>query len=203
MTRSTALSVRARPVELTAASTDLVECLTGEAQCEAWRIVEVSTLSNLPFEVWIDWGAGQGAGHLVKVTASRAIRVCILARYIRVRAKDLRTSNSATANTIIATVADGFLATGNTWQFEGQQPAEATELLTDVPPFAKAVRVESSDAAAFSAGVIELLDVDGIVRSHHLISQQPGDGLPIAGTHAVRLSTMTAAPYRVVYFLTI
>ncbi len=198
---STALSVRARPVELVSGSTDLVDCLTGEAPCAAWRIVEVSTLSGLPFEVWLDWGAGMGAGHVVKVTASRAVRICVLARFLRVRARDLRTVNVALTNTIIATVADGFLATSNTWEHEGQQPAEATTLTSDIPPFAKAVRVESSAESVFATGVVELLDVDGTARSRHLISQQPGEGVPIGSAHSLRLSLLSSAPYRIVYSL--
>src|SRR5690349_16408249 len=79
------------------------ELLQAEAERDTWRLVELWSLSGLPFDVELQWSAGSGAGASALVTVSRAARVSIFARSLRVSASN----PTATTNRVAVTVADG------------------------------------------------------------------------------------------------
>ena len=66
----TELTVRAEVVDLPPAirlaadviPAKMVDVLAGEAELDTWRIVEVFTRGDRPFDVDISWSAGSGSG---------------------------------------------------------------------------------------------------------------------------------------------
>ena len=174
------------------------DLLDTEARQGAWRIVELSSRDSAPFEVDLRWSAGAGSGATVRVTVARACRISVFARTLRIRAANL----SSTENRVGVTVADGFAATDNVYEVRGELEENAAQALA-VPPFARSVRVELSDASLLSTAEVRILDGEGALRSATPLDKQPPDGVRLGGAGKVEVAAPSACAFRATYPLSL
>ena len=196
------LSTRADSKELPAldplAGPKPVELLVAEAGRDAWRIVELFSGSDLPFDAELAWSAGSGAGASARVTVARAARVAVFARSVRIAA----TNRADVVNRVGVTVADGFAATRNSWEHAASHLATATSPIP-VPPFAESVRVELADPALSPLATVRVLDGLGAVVAAYPVDQQPALGVPVGGARALELDLAAAVSFRAVFTLSV
>ena len=84
----TDLSVRADRIALAGAREPVwKDVLYSEADTDAWRIVEVSSLEGKPFDIELIWSAANGSGANALITVPHASRICVFARTVQVRVR--------------------------------------------------------------------------------------------------------------------
>jgi len=172
--------------------------LNAESGRDAWRIIEVFSLSAAPFDLRLSWSSGGGSGANAKITVSRAARICVFARSLRIQAANL----SDTENRVGVTVADGHTRTRNQWEVRGTA-TESTPEGIEIPPFAERLRLDLSDPAYVTSAEIEVYDGQDILRSRTIASGQPSDGLPVGGAGKVEVTIPSSIDYRVVFTLSL
>ncbi len=192
-TRSDGVTLPARDGELL-----LKPLLNAESGRDAWRIIEVFSLSAAPFDLRLSWSSGGGSGANAKITVSRAARICVFARSLRIQAANL----SDTENRVGVTVADGHTRTRNQWEVRGTA-TESTPEGIEIPPFAERLRLDLSDPAYVTSAEIEVYDGQDILRSRTIASGQPSDGLPVGGAGKVEVTIPSSIDYRVVFTLSL
>lgn len=178
------------------AALDFRDLLDSESGCGAWRIFELFANKG-PFEVRLEWSAGDGAGQSAKVTVSRATRLSIFASTFTVRTANL----TGVENRIGCNVSDGYAVSSN--QFEVRLTGGETALAVDIPPFATHVRVDCADRTQLSSIIISALDGVALVRSQVAGNVQPDAGLPLGGARSLSISVPSALRVRVVFTLSI
>ena len=171
--------------------------LYSEADTDAWRIVEVSSLDGKPFDIEFIWSAANGSGANAFVTMPHATRICVFARSVQVRVKNL----DREANAIGVTVADGYAETRNQYEvrvnftnaeeapepnvheerFEFDESPIPTRIL--IPPFAQRAWVEASQAGI--EGFIMTIDGDNRKRGVTRFEKQPDNGILVGGAKAI------------------
>ena len=173
-----------------------VELLVAEAGRDAWRIVELFSGSDLPFDAELAWSAGSGAGASARVTVARAARVAVFARSVRIAA----TNRADAVNRVGVTVADGFAATRNAWEHAAAHVAVST---IPIPPFAESVRVDLADPALAPLAAVRVLDGLGAVVAAYPVDQQPALGVPVGGARALELDLAAPVSFRAVFTLSV
>jgi hypothetical protein len=173
-----------------------LDLLDTEARAGAWRIVELFSRDGAPFEVELSWSSGSGAGAMVHFTLARAGRVSVFARGLRVRAANLSSSD----NRVGVTVADGQAVTRNVLEVVGQLGENAAQAL-EIPPFARGVTLELSDAAQLPGAQIRVYDGQGTLRSTTTGDEQASTGVPLGGAGKVEVLAAAACAYRAVFHL--
>ena len=173
--------------------------LDADAQLAAWRVVEAFSKSGLPFELHVGWSSGGGAGEPAKVTVARATRICVFARGLRIRARNLADA----VNRVGITVSDAWAPTENHWEDTGITKGGVTEDDVPVPPFARTARLEVSNPAQLPDITVRVYDGRGVLRSATPGSNQPPSGIPVGG--AGRIAVVSAEPvaWRVVFTLSL
>lgn len=172
-----------------------VELLAGEAEVDTWRIVEV--FAPLPFELGLAWSAGSGSGAEALVTIGRSARICLLARSLRLTARNLTTTSHRAG----VTVADAFAITRNTWEVPLLFGFGANQEVP-IPAFAEALRVEIAEPDGWATTTIQVFDGLNDLRATYAAGSQPPGGVPIGGARKVRLSTPDPVHHgRVVFHL--
>jgi hypothetical protein len=193
------LSTRSNAVELPAVDatvgTKLVDVLRGEADRDAWRIVEAISIAGRPFELELAWSAGTGAGAQAQITVARSGRVSVFARSVQIRAANLVGSD----NRVVVTVADGFAATRNQWEHRSQHVSGVSAI--PVPPFAERVRVDLADPALMPLAAVRVRDGLDVVRATYPVDQQPVAGILVGSASAVELDLASATDFRAVFQL--
>ena len=172
-----------------------VDLLHGEARKGRWRIVELFSETGRAFNARLDWTGGSGAGAYALVTVSRATRICLFGRSVKVRVQNL----ANVANTVGVTVADGYAETRNQWEYESPGQ-EAEEVFPEIPPFAKRFRVELVNPALLPTAEIRVFNGTASLRSHHYANAQPDPGIPIGGADKATVQGAIGG-YRVVFEL--
>lgn len=200
-TRKAELSVRADRRKLASNGTPTFEqVLASEADTDGWRIVELSSFEGLPFDVELTWSSANGSGARVLLTVPHATRLCVFARTLKVRARNLAPSR----NTVGATIADGYAETRNQLEVRvhdhtlPKSAGFAAPVTVKVPPFATTAWVESADPS--EDGFIHILDAVGAHRGTTRITEQPDGGIPVGGARELQL-WMGHTPLRVVFRL--
>jgi hypothetical protein len=197
----TDLSVRADRVKLEGAREPVWrDVLYSESDVDAWRIVEVSSQDGKPFDIELLWSAANGSGANALITVPHATRVCVFARTVQVRVKNLDRDENAVG----VTVADGYAETRN--QYEVRATGAIDEELDEgegtvsipIPPFAQTAWVEPSEAGA--EGLIMTIDGDGRRRGSTRVEKQPDGGVPVGGARELR-TWLGPMPFRVVFRL--
>ena len=193
------LSVRAEQVVLPAHDPGArwTPVLQAEAGRDTWRIVELFTVGGGPFDAELAWSSGSGVGAEAQVTVARATRVAIYARTLRVRARSLTPAD----NPVGVTVADGQASTRNQRELTGE--ASPTPVVVDVPPFARAVRLDLADASLLAGASLQLVDGLGDVRAQIPADQQPTAGVRVGGAAQVQVTASAPVPFRLVFDLTL
>ncbi|RME26726.1 MAG: hypothetical protein D6798_06110 [Deltaproteobacteria bacterium] len=172
--------------------------LDGESCEDTWRIVEAFSRSGGPFELELAWSAGSGSGATAQVTVARAVRICIFARSLRIRAANLSSSD----NRVGVTVADGYGQTRNQWEHRDTGPDQGVAQEVPIPPFARTVRLEIADPTQLPGSSIKVYDGEGTLRAAVAGDAQPEGGVPVGGAGKVEV-TAGATDYRVVYHLSL
>lgn len=170
--------------------------LSSEAQLGAWRVVELWSVPRRPFEVRLEWAAGQGAGSHAWVTVPTAVRLGIYARAIGVRVANLSNQD----NRVGVTVADGFLQSRNQYEVRGSLGAGGATALV-IPPFAERVRLELSDPALYATTQIQAFDAQGVLRGVTMGDAQPDQGVPLGGAGSLMVVSAGVADFRAVFQL--
>ena len=199
----TDLSVRADRLALDGARDPVwKEALISEAEVDAWRIVEVSSLEGHPFDVELVWSAANGSGANALVTVPHAARICVFARTVRVRVRNLDRGH----NTVGVTVADGYAETRNQFEVRVDRAMEEEEqpepnlipTRVPIPPFAQRAWVEAAEPDV--EGLIWTIDGDGRRRGVTRYEKQPHNGIPVGGAKALDF-WLGPMPFRVVFTL--
>ncbi|MFH1465116.1 MAG: hypothetical protein ABIO70_12090 [Pseudomonadota bacterium] len=196
----TALSTRSDTAELAALSEDTtwVVVLDAEADAACWRIVEAFSREGLPFELEVAWSSGGGAGARATVTVSRATRLSVFARALRVRA-----ANAANAsNRVSVTVADGFAASANQWEVRGRSTAGGV-VQVPVPPFAASLTLDLSDPDQLGTTSLLLYDGSSTLRAKVPGDSWPSAGVPLGGAARLEVAAAAALDFRAVFLLTL
>jgi len=174
-----------------------VELLSAESGDDAWRIVELFSLSGLPFDVDLAWSSGGGSGVSARVTVAKAARVGVHARSLRLTA----TNHAPVPNRVGCTVADGFSATRNQLEHRATHLETANPSRVPIPPFAERVRVDLGEP--HPSARLRLRDALGRVRSLLLHQQQPADGLLVGGAASLELEETADFDFRAVFTLSL
>jgi hypothetical protein len=174
------------------------DVLSAEAELDTWRIVEVFSRGDLPFDVELSWSSGSGSGARALVTVTRSARVCVFARSLRVKAQNL----SNLPHRVGLTVADGFAVTRNVWEHRAavgpDNPVEAP-----IPPFAESVRVDAADPILLPGLTLIVRDGVNIVRAAHLGDRQPPLGVPLGGARGLLIESAAPGDLRAVFSLSL
>ncbi len=167
-----------------------VEVLTAHSMGQGdgdWRIVDLWSDENSPWEARLVWSGGGGAQRSALLDVPRCTRVCVHATMLQVFGSNLSTSSPISA---VAAIADGQCDTENQWTVRGAgvQDIAGGAGVVDVapPPWAKFARLELSDSALLSTSFIELRDVNGTTRGRYAADKQPCPGAPIGDAATVR-----------------
>jgi len=195
---STNLPVRSEFETLPPSGLDLVRfqtLLDTEASAEAWRIIEVFSKSQLPFEVNVAWSAGTGVGSVASVTIARASRLSVCARALRIQAANLCPEE----NCVGVLVSDGYSPSRNQYEVRGVGNGRAQTVR--IPAYAERFRVELAHPRMRWQSMIQVMDAHGVTRSRLSIAQQPAHGTPLGGAHRVSVIIPNDQAYRVVFFL--
>ena len=199
----TDLSVRADRVVLAGAREPVwKDVLYSEGDNDAWRILEVSSLDGKPFDIELLWSATNGLGTRALVTVPHASRICVFARTVRVRVKNLDRAENAVG----VTIADGYAETRNQFEIrvdralEEEEQPEPNLIPTRVliPPFAQRAWVEASEPDV--EGLIWTIDGDGRRRGVTRYEKQPDNGILVGGAKALDF-WLGPMPFRVVFTL--
>jgi hypothetical protein len=195
------LSTRADRVRLEGAREPVwKDVLISEGDTDAWRIVEVSSFDGKPFDIELIWSAANGSGANALVTVPHATRICVFARTIQVRVKNL----DRRENAVGVTIADGYAETRNQYEvratgaFDEELDEEPGKVRIPIPPFAQRAWVEPSEAGA--EGFIMTIDGDGRRRGVTRVEKQPDSGIPVGGASELQL-WLGPMPFRVVFTL--
>lgn len=170
--------------------------LNPSALSEAWRIIELFSSTGAPFNVLLNWSAGQGAGATAWITVARSTRVAVYARAVTIQVGNL----SLAENTVTATIADGYADTHNQWELRSAL-VNLTPAAVGIPPFSRAFRVELADSSLLSTLEIRVYDGSGVLCSHTLGDAQPESGIPLGGAGALEIESPSDVEYRVVFYL--
>ena len=56
--------------------TEPIDVLRTEAQGAAWRLIELCSASQLPFDAYLSWSSGSGSISTARLTVATGTRVC-------------------------------------------------------------------------------------------------------------------------------
>ena len=173
-----------------------------DASCGKWRILELVSLSQAPFEVYLEWSAGDDHGMSARIVVPRATRLSVFAAWIQVE----MANRAAVENNVICTVAPGYAVTHNHWEESGSGDQDR-DIVVDVevaiPPFAHAFQVHTQKAADLPLVGIELYDGLGAQRLGLTADLQPDGGVALGAAHRLVLKVPAAVVWRVVFLLTL
>jgi len=176
-----------------------VKLIHAEAAAVDWRVIELFSLNDSPFEADIIWTTGTGTGAHLLVTVPRATIISVSARSVTIRVASL--SSSKDTKSVGVTIEDAHEVTRNIYEVAG---ASGVDLFFDagtVPPFANRVRLDISDNTVLAAAEIQLIDGSGTVRTHIMGDEQPGGGLLLGNTQSIELKVASGRDYRLIYYL--
>ncbi len=161
-----------------------------------WRLVELYSRSQAPFNARLSWSGGRGMVPPVALTVPGATRVSIQCVSLSVVVANL----SDAENRVGAVVHDGAVAV---WDniLEERFAAAASATDRQIPAFAHRVRLDAADPNVLSSSTLDLYDAAGTKRASFTGSAQPGTGIVLGG--ATRLAVTCNAAHRLVYQLRI
>jgi hypothetical protein len=174
-----------------------VDTLVAEASLGAWRIVEAVSGNAGPFELAVSWSSGDGAGQEARVTVARGTRFSLYAASLKIRAANL----SSRDNRVTVMVSDGYCVSDNVWERDLEGTGEAMSV--ELPPFARAVRLDTGSADALPACRLRLLDGLGVARAEVRGDGQPPGGLLLGGAGALRVTVPSKVPFRLTFTLSL
>ena len=155
------------------------------AGCGAhWRVLDLWSDTDLPFEVEIGWSAGGGAGQRALVTIARACRVVVYARDLTIWATNL--TNTDNAVSVSVTDSETMVQTSNVYEVQTEAPQAGGEVTCTVPPYARRFRLELADNSLLSTATIRLYDGSSTLRAEIPGSEQ-GDGVLVGGARSITL----------------
>lgn len=200
MSTATRLSRRSHQETLRAytGTASFVDTLVAEACLGAWRIVEVVSDTGGPFEIVVTWSSGDGAGQRAKLTVARGTRFCIFAASLKVRVANL----SSRENRVTVMASEGYCVSENHYEVRGEGGSNEPVPI-EIPPFARAVRLDTSPASGLVGSTLTVHDGLGTTRAEVPGDAQPAGGLPLAGAGALLVLVPTGAAYRVTYTLSL
>ncbi len=181
---------------------DKTPLISTEAQEDEWRIVELISTNNLPFEAEITWGNGSGAGASITISVARSTRICIYARSISIRVANLvaNTFPFNGDNAVRVNISDGHDNTKNQMDIINRLDTGVGTEEVPIPNFASWFRLELADpTAAGATSFVELISPLGGVMSKTFYADQPSQGTPIGA--AVAMLVHADSGYRVVFYL--
>lgn len=170
--------------------------------CGEWRILELVSMSQAPFEVHLEWSAGDDHGMTARIVVPRATRISIFASWIQVE----MANRAAVANDVICTVAPGYAVTHNQWEESGAGNLDNEAVATidvSIPPFAAAFQVHTQKAGDLPLVGIEVYDGLGTQRLGLSADLQPDGGVALGSAHRLVLKVPSGVAYRVVFLLTL
>jgi hypothetical protein len=173
-----------------------VDLLRAEAGAGAWRIIEAYAEKG-PFELDASWSGGEGRGQEVKITVPRATRFAVFASSLTLKAANL----ASVENRVGCNVSEGYCVSAN--QFEVRGTGTEGEIPVAIPPFATHARLEVADPAQLANSLLSVLDGVGVLRSKIAASNQPFEGLPLAGAGSLKLLVPATLRFRTVFSLSI
>ena len=200
MTSPTRLSRRSHQETLKpyTGTTKLVDTLVAEACQGAWRIVEVVSNTGAPFEVVVGWSSGDGAGQEAKLTVSRGTRLSVFASSLKLRVANL----SSRENRVTVMASEGYCVSENHFEVRGEGGSNEP-IPIEIPPFAKAVRLDASPASGLVSSTLYVNDGLGTTRAEVPGDVQPAGGLPLGGAGALLVSVPAGVSFRVTFSLSI
>ena len=170
--------------------------LTVQLRQDGWRIVEVFSADGHPFEVALQWSSAGATGAQVEVTVATGTRICVFARTLILRARNLAT----VPHTVVSTVSDGFAMTENCLELRGQT-VSLQRVPIGIPSFARRVRVELGTWNGATGARYQLVDGGGRISSSISVRTQPQEGVWVGGAERLELWTPVASEYRVLFTL--
>lgn len=163
----------------------------------AWRVVELWSTDNVPWQATIEWSGGAAGLRKAQVLVPRATRVCVNANALTISGANLSTVAS---NNVWAAVEDGYGQYENQWVVGGAT-TQATTVEDTPPPFARFVRLELSDDSRYPTSFVELYDASGTLRARYAADKQPNPGVPVGDAAKLRAVISGATSYRFTYLL--
>lgn len=173
------------------------DLLRGEACAGLWRIVEVYTASQAPFELYASWSGGDGMGQEVRMTVARATRFSVFASSLNVRVANL----AGTENRVGCNTSEGYCVSSNQYEVRGTGDGSALAVL--IPPFATHFRVDVADESQLPSTTVRVLDAQGLLRAEITGDAQPDQGLPLGGASAIEVVAPSNIDFRGVFTLSI
>lgn len=183
-----ALSRRANALDL--APDRPASLLDAEADADTWRLVEV--FGAVSFDLELSWAGGAGAGASARVTVARSARICVFARSLRLVARSL----ALRPGRVGVTVADGQVATANTWEARRDALPDVPTVF-EAPPFAHTARLDLLDPL-IPVG-LRLMDIEGKA----LASVPVGRPVPLGSAVALELVAPAPATARALFHLSL
>ena len=173
------------------------DLLRGEACGGVWRIVEVYSASQAPFELHASWSGGDGVGQEARMTVARATRFAVYASSLSVRVANL----SNAENRVGCNTSEGYCVSANQYEVRGTGDGAALPVL--IPPFATHFRVDVADESQLASTTLRVLDAQGLTRAEITGDAQPDLGLPLGGAGAIEVVAPTNIDFRGVFTLSI
>jgi len=174
-----------------------VDTLVAEAGLGAWRIIEVMSGNAGPFELHLSWSSGDGAGQELRLTVARGTRLSLYAASLKIRAANLAPRD----NRVTVTVSDGYCVSDNVYELRLEGTGEVQTV--DLPPFARAVRLDVASSEVLPACRLKLLDGSGVARAEVLGDAQPEGGLLLGGAGGLRVIVPSKVSFRLIFTLSL
>ena len=172
------------------------------SSCGEWRILELISATQAPFEVFLSWSAGDDNGMNARIVVPRATRISIFAAWIQVE----MANRASVANDVICTGAPGYAVTSNQWEESGAGNLDndlPVSVDVPIPPFAHAFQVHTEKAGDLPLVGIEVYDGLGTQRLGISADLQPDGGVALGSAHRLTLKVSSSVKWRVVFLLTI
>lgn len=187
-----------------AADTDLafVDILGSESPGgrSYWRLVDLYSIDERPFIALLTWTGGGGP---IRLSCSRATRVCIHASAVKIRGANLATE----VNRVACQVSDILtpIPTQNVYEigFLGAGVALGSAVDHPVPPYALRVRVDCATIPGLAATDVEVYDGNDNIVSKYAANTQPSDGVSVASAKFVRVTPPPGVRCRISFLLSV
>ena len=173
------------------------DLLRGEACAGVWRIVELYSASQAPFELHASWSGGDGMGQEARMTVARATRFAVYASSLTVRVANL----SSAENRVGCNTSEGYCVSCNQYEVRGTGDGSALSVL--IPPFATHFRVDVADESQLASTTVRVLDAQALLRAEIMGDDQPDAGLPLGGAGSIEVVAPSNIDFRGVFTLSI
>lgn len=161
----------------------------------SWRVVELWSDDDLPWEAFLSWTGAQGGGQHALLTVPGSTRVCIAAKGInRIEATNLSDKKNIVRVAVATVDSTIFCRNHHTKSMVGAGIAGGGPFDLTPPPYVERLLITPSSLLA-GGTVVELFDALGNLCGTYTLASQPSAGQTMIGIAKVTVSAIAGVRY--------